>query len=188
MLFQIQDSTLWGPPLFNSSLFTLLRNNDNFTSSSVEGLSGFMERRRFLWDRFWKQERSFALFRARRLLLAHDPLHTLHQEKLTTTPAQQRSNYMQISIAFDIRCRANAATQVWEAKSRRAKTTFGAHGKMRAADMIYIELCFIGALNRAGTCAGSPTQQQRDWCGCHVSSVGNKCGMCVVHGPHGIWH
>jgi hypothetical protein len=33
---------------------------------------------------------------------------------------------------------------------------------MRAADMIYIELCFIGALNRAGTCAGSPTQQQRE--------------------------
>jgi hypothetical protein len=72
-----------------------------------------MERRRFLWDRFWKQERSFALFRARRLLLAHDPRYTaLRNTKLTITLAQQRSNYMQISIAFDIRCREQTATQV----------------------------------------------------------------------------
>jgi hypothetical protein len=83
-----------------------------------------MERRRFLWDRFWKQERSFALFRARRLLLAHDPLYTAPRNtKLTITPAQQRSKYMQISIAFDIRCRANGDTSV-RSKKPQSKNDF----------------------------------------------------------------
>lgn len=153
-----------------------MRNNDNFMCWSVEGLSGFMERRRFLWDHFWKHQ----LFRAARAL-ASKPTRVW----ISITAKSNSHKYTHLILAGA--CIWYISTfqhLVWEAKSCRLcdaqhKNDFWRSWEDALGRYDLHWIIFDRGLEPRMPHVCSPAHSNRrergEWCGCHVNQLA-VCG------------